>query len=242
MKFFLHFISVFSLRRPGARALSKHVRGRLNLARMGFTLIELLVTISIVTILTSLLFPVFSRVRENARRSSCASNQKQLLLGLSMYGQDYDGYFTPAGDPFTAPGGWSERLQPYLKNSQLLQCPGETTRQGNIALDYTDYYYNLNLGPDTGSVHEAALEFAANTIVLGEGTSRESNYSCLGLGSNECFFSLFTETLPASATKRHLDGANYAFADNHVKWLHPTAIVGSSISASSQRNSFQFAN
>ena len=47
----------------------------------GFTLIELLVVIAIIAILAAILFPVFARARENARRSSCQSNEKQIALG-----------------------------------------------------------------------------------------------------------------------------------------------------------------
>ena len=54
----------------------------------GFTLIELLVVIAIIAILAAILFPVFGRARENARRSSCASNIRQLGLAAMQYTQD----------------------------------------------------------------------------------------------------------------------------------------------------------
>ena len=59
----------------------------------GFTLIELLVVIAIIGILAAILFPVFSRARENARRTSCMSNLKQLGLAAMQYVQDYDGRY-----------------------------------------------------------------------------------------------------------------------------------------------------
>src|SRR4051812_8060986 len=61
--------------------------------KLGFTLIELLVVIAIIAILAAILFPVFARAREAARKTSCISNLKQLGLAAQMYKQDYDESF-----------------------------------------------------------------------------------------------------------------------------------------------------
>jgi len=65
--------------------------------RRGFTLIELLVVIAIIAILAAILFPVFAQARDQARKTTCLSNMKQLGLGVMMYLQDYDELFPTSG-------------------------------------------------------------------------------------------------------------------------------------------------
>src|ERR1051325_7095287 len=76
-------------------------------ARQGFTLIELLVVIAIIALLAAILFPVFSRARENARKSSCLNNIKQLAIGVTQYSQDYDETLPTATDVTVQKGGWT---------------------------------------------------------------------------------------------------------------------------------------
>jgi prepilin-type N-terminal cleavage/methylation domain-containing protein len=96
----------------------------------GFTLIELLVVIAIIAILASILFPVFARARENARRASCQSNLKQIGLGIMQYSQDYDEKYVPRDAGWTDAeqrcNSWPLLIQPYVKSVQLFACPSNT--------------------------------------------------------------------------------------------------------------------
>lgn len=94
---------------------------RSSTPRGGFTLIELLVVIAIIAILAAILFPVFARARENARRSSCQSNLKQIGLGLLMYAQDHDERFPMAYNYGAGINGgdgsmncWSSQVGAYM--------------------------------------------------------------------------------------------------------------------------------
>jgi prepilin-type N-terminal cleavage/methylation domain-containing protein/prepilin-type processing-associated H-X9-DG protein len=94
----------------------------------GFTLIELLVVIAIIAILAAILFPVFARARENARRASCQSNLKQIGLSLMQYSQDYDELYLNAGNDAGA-YIWPDLIQPYVKNDQIFNCPSKSSQE-----------------------------------------------------------------------------------------------------------------
>jgi len=115
--------------------------------RKAFTLIELLVVIAIIAILAAILFPVFARARENARRASCQSNLKQIGLGFAQYVQDYDErmpqtYQHTAGGASAPSAGrtqardrfgysspitsWIDAIYPYTKSSEIFTCPSDS--------------------------------------------------------------------------------------------------------------------
>ena len=186
----------------------------------GFTLIELLVVIAIISILAAILFPVFSRARENGRRASCQSNEKQLVLAALQYAQDNDerlfGHYTgPAASQVT----WMNRLQPYMKSVQLFKCPSETeaTITGGLTSANVSYCYNnLRLNDPqsnsetAGGQSLAAIANVAETVIFAESTNRAgSRYTCNPTGSN-----------PPLAP--HLEGGVFAFVDGHVKWYPQT--------------------
>jgi prepilin-type N-terminal cleavage/methylation domain-containing protein/prepilin-type processing-associated H-X9-DG protein len=224
--------------------------------RSGFTLIELLVVIAIIAILASILFPVFARARENARRASCQSNLKQIALGIAMYKQDYDeklprvraayAAYNPGGNPYA----WADMMQPYLKSVQIFQCPSESNSIGTgtapdgskpnaTSYGYSDYFMNTA----TQGISDASLAAPSLTILLGDGHDGNSanrydgcqtsfNDQAGGGTVGTVCSAAAAYTVDLDASGRHLDGANYAFADGHVKWLKGSIISGTSINGS----------
>ena len=108
-------------------------------SRHGFTLIELLVVIAIIAILAAILFPVFQKVRENARRTACLSNTKQLAIAAIQYEQDYDEKTPNGTDPSGLGSGWAGQIYSYVKSVALYRCPDDST-----SLPGTDVSYGFN--------------------------------------------------------------------------------------------------
>ncbi len=207
-----------------------------RLKSTGFTLIELLVVIAIIAILAAILFPVFARARENARRASCQSNLKQIALGFKQYTQDYDEKYPNAVFPSGgATYGWTGSIQSYLKSKQIYQCPSEPNPTSTNSTDFglpgvTDYWYNFVLGPAGGGINEAAALNVSLTILAGDGGgSKSGRYATDGCTVSDTSWAYTTAlpcngntaglaTIPDSAAQRHLDGLNLAFMDGHVKW------------------------
>ena len=204
-----------------------------------FTLIELLVVIAIIAILAAILFPVFARARENARRSSCQSNLKQIALGHKQYTQDYDEKFVPAIGDGTTAGGWVVSLQPYLKSIQIFQCPSDTVAPAALpaSAGYNDYYVNSALSDvgttvnyGNGGISEAAIDNSTLTILMGDGDGTNGSSTAMFRCNGYQAAGGVSTTAPARATPaglaiaaamkaQHLEGGNYAFVDGHVKWL-----------------------
>jgi len=184
-----------------------------------FTLIELLVVVAIIGILSAILFPVFARARENARRASCMSNVKQLALATLQYTQDYDEKL-PTVSNGGGTGIWLNMLQPYIKNTQVFFCPSDNAVTPTKVMRYDNVSYGWNAylnGTDAcaftneTSVSLAAINEASSTIMLGDGHGAIETTAPQG----RFYYICRTESLPRPL---HLEGANFAFLDGHVKW------------------------
>jgi len=203
--------------------------------RKGFTLIELLVVIAIIAILAAILFPVFARAREKARQATCQSNLKQIALAGLMYAQDYDEILPAAyvyhgtwGDPNVL-RFWPFQLDPYMKNMQMIICPSHRwTYTWSVNAPFTASYVIVNITQSrTGAACTslsggplAAVQDVAGTIWLTETTDSAEIF---GPWSGDPDPLVFTERGAQSRVwEGHNDGADYAFADGHVKFMKDT--------------------
>ena len=128
-------------------------------SRAAFTLIELLVVIAIIAILAAILFPVFAQAREQARKTSCLSNVKQLNTGCQMYIQDYDETIpltvgSNPGENGLTVMTWQDMVQPYVKSYQILFCP--------------DGFYNGSVYPFGAPPPHQFYDYAFNYGIMGD--------------------------------------------------------------------------
>jgi len=217
------------------------------LRRSGFTLIELLVVIAIIAILAAILFPVFSRAREKARQASCASNLKQIALAMMMYVQDHDEVMVPGYTETFRPTPprwltWREVIEPYCKNSQILNCP--STRDypyvpgqfagGSYAINFisyrpgphtppaSDYGWPAGNGVYTMLVSLAEVDDPSTTVWVCE------YYTGWPLVDTPQDFpawpTVFGTDAKYAEARRHNEGMNFAFVDGHVRWFRPQSM------------------
>jgi len=201
-----------------------------------FTLIELLVVIAIISILAAILFPVFARARENARRASCMSNLKQIGLAIMQYTQDYDerypymSSYDSSNIPYTSPhnGRLSIYMQiyPYTKSYDILRCPSAPDQTGGQTPIYAtndagSYPINRLIFNDAG-VTLASVSQPASRIMIHEigKVEKKVRYSPAYSGTLSGYVHWLTSGLDDS----HFNGGNLLFADGHVKWKKQVSI------------------
>jgi prepilin-type N-terminal cleavage/methylation domain-containing protein/prepilin-type processing-associated H-X9-DG protein len=169
----------------------------------GFTLIELLVVIAIIAALAAILFPVFMSAREKARQTTCASNEKQLGLGFTMYADDYDSTL-PNGKFANIYGhrtvGWAGQIYSYVKDAAVYRCPDDLST-GTTSFIYNQAFGMANNGSSgwgngtwSGNPSLGGFNSSAETVLLVEGqygptfdvTNPEETSSPSGSGFDSC--------------------------------------------------------
>jgi prepilin-type N-terminal cleavage/methylation domain-containing protein/prepilin-type processing-associated H-X9-DG protein len=217
-----------------------------RLRKPGFTLIELLVVIAIIAILAAILFPVFAQAREAARAASCKSNLRQIGQGWMMYVQDYDertpfNWWSDSPCTKVPNGGGSgrgaqpimfERIQPYVKNRQVLICPSDgAPTSGADGVDGAEGQC-LNVRFSYSSSDEAGGGAGASGLGMGTGMAAMEQPAAMYLafdsqryyGTPENNIDSFgwmprNNGVNGDFVSRHNNMVNCVFADGHVKAL-----------------------
>lgn len=157
--------------------------------KRAFTLIELLVVIAIIAVLAAILFPVFARAKEAAKKAACLSNMKQLGTSFALYLNDNDGQYPTCDndkakingqppDPETPDADgpperdWTITTQPYIKNFDIFRCGVDTSKAPRDPKnpDLTNEYrssYSVN-GWSEYELKETSLSKPSEWVLLAE--------------------------------------------------------------------------
>jgi prepilin-type N-terminal cleavage/methylation domain-containing protein/prepilin-type processing-associated H-X9-DG protein len=187
--------------------------------KRAFTLVELLVTIAIIAILASLLLPTLTRVKAQARATSCLNNLKQFGLALHEYAADNDDYFPPegTGTSLNSEIGWyialpkqmhvptyndmAWRTNPAVAlTPSVLVCPSNTNRSNGFEL----FHYCMNEHIDgTGAGDKrtrlTSIPRQSEVVFLFDNGGRAARAQQNNVHTN-----------------LHSAGANISFVDGHV--------------------------
>lgn len=204
--------------------------------------------IAIIAILAAILFPVFAKAREQARKASCLSNLKQIGTAAMMYSQDYDEYLPsvpfgnyPAGlwgSPLWNDYGWTyifPLLDPYTKNTGIYGCPsapkqffGPANNRANITYAYNEYLYDMNRGQNSLAYLTGTQHGVANIAILADsrfaGIFNDWDAGGTGTPGYPQVNYLARVQLANGSNPRH-EGSNFLFADGHAKFYGTGQIV-----------------
>lgn len=174
---------------------------KLRRPRGGFTLIELLVSVAIISLLIAILLPSLGAARSNGRRTVCASNLRQLAIGMRSY-LDSSGdifphaSFMPSVDPFpigipsspdqpipvgsVAPIYLADVLAPHLGGSQkAFACPDDTGQIPRGAPNEGKSYFSTEKSSYEYRFRLGGISIAESVKRLAEFTGRTINENTL---------------------------------------------------------------
>lgn len=200
--------------------LSSHLVVSVPIHRGGFSLIELIVVLSVSVMMTGILLPAMSQLRESAHKIVCASNERQMGQALYMYAHDNDD---------ALPKSSALSLKNKVPQELMRTYIGETRRWDGLGVLYEFrycgaigcFYCPSHLGDHTIDVYfddwqePAGNDIYANFHYSGD---RDWNSNKLRNLHSKSDQALVTDGLRTTSDFNHKTGMNILYADGSVRW------------------------
>jgi prepilin-type N-terminal cleavage/methylation domain-containing protein/prepilin-type processing-associated H-X9-DG protein len=172
--------------------------------KRAFTLIELLVVIAIIAILAAVMFPVFARAKEAAKKTSSIAQMRQLAAAVMMYSGDADEELPPASmrsaNPNDTPVIWTKIIDPYIKNKDLYVAPGS---DGAPALDWNTRRHQSVGYSDATGVDPLSTAVPGNAPPGTEGFTTSASFSSAEDAAKTGLFAVTPNAPKGVATTKH---------------------------------------
>lgn len=203
-----------------------------------FTLIELLAVIAIIGILTAMLLPALARAKAKGKAAACAGQLRQIGLALRMYAdEDPRGWLPGSTHGAAHTNSWIFTLAPYLGQVDRVRiCPADPRGAERLANRGTSYVLNeylvveaidefgQPLPGDPAARKLDALRQPSETFVAFETADRAGTGTGQDHTHSRNWPAGWSSVLADIQPDRHGAGANYLFADGHVRFIHAATL------------------